>query len=84
MAGGTTLFTYLSVNYTIARIRKLCVGIHILYLYSGPHRIDSIEACRIEMLARCTNVDVEVDPACDVLDHGFWDSFLADADKGKI
>ncbi len=47
-------------------------------------QMDSIEACRIEMLARCTNVDVEVDPACDVLDHGFWDSFLADADKGKL
>ena len=76
-------FTYLSVTYTIAQIRKLCEGIHILYLYSGPPREDSIEACCIEMSARCTNIDVEIDPAMDVLDQGYWDSVLADADKGK-
>ena len=76
-------FSYLSVTYTIAQIRKLCEGIHILYLYSGPPREDSIEACCIEMSARCTNIDVEIDPALDVLDQGYWDSVLADADKGK-
>ena len=71
------LFWHNGASYELNQVRKLCKGMSVLYLYSGPRRPGDFASACDKFGAEASLVDTELDePLMDLLDEAIFDIYM--------
>ena len=76
-SAGELVYWHDGTSYTVDEIKKMCSGMSVLYLYSGPRRPGDFSSACESFEAEASLVDTELDePLMDLLDEAIFSIYM--------